>query len=276
MAKKKIPIKMYNEYAPKVVERVYSETKKLGYTPERADDWCWEEEGLRQEAFRLKEAPLFLFGLWVDIWEGEGKYEYIRIQLFAQAEKWIDKFKPSRSPLMVDEGDYILQETDKKYLFANEEWSKFSGFRKLVKFIVEHPYLAWVRDVEMVNFNLEYISEDEAKQHCDDEIKQLELRESCMAEMDEKLKAFIEDYWRPEAGKMVWKGHNDLHQDWVLWCEALDGQEGYPEPPKSYFKAIEKIQKRVEAKWKEKGLDSALLLWPRVQEVPRFVKEIKS
>ena len=111
--------------------------------------------------FHVEEAPGWLFGLWWSSEEnkdaGEGVYYKDRVgfEFFAQYEDEIDKFKPTAS-IWEKDGTYW---PDKEH----NDWDLLDC-AKIVKFIIEHPYLAWYREMYYTNFNYEYIPEDFAKE----------------------------------------------------------------------------------------------------------------
>ena len=80
--------------------------------------------------FNIKQAPKFKFAIWFDYPQNEKQF-YGEWQVFAQVEENIDKFKPSRSPLLVKE-DYHITE-DKQ--FKNLEL--YCNADRLVDFIVK-------------------------------------------------------------------------------------------------------------------------------------------
>lgn len=100
--------------------------------------------------FKIKQAPGWLFGIW---WDNNISEGYNNGELFAQYEENIDKFKPSRSAFCVS-----CIGTTKR--IPNEEETNYSD---MVKFIIKEPYLAFYRDYSGVDYNLCYVSKNEAK-----------------------------------------------------------------------------------------------------------------
>lgn len=108
--------------------------------------------------FRIKEAEGWLAGIW---WSAPSKEQtktyqgpVINCELFCQFEETIDKFKPSYS---IFEKEFVWQlKEDNKNLDAD-----FAA-DKVFRLMLTYPYLAWFRDVHHTNFNIEYISNEEA------------------------------------------------------------------------------------------------------------------
>lgn len=102
--------------------------------------------------FHLKETPGWKYGIWFsDVENAEGP-ERVKAIWFAQFEAEIDKFKPSAS--MVCEPFFV--DLEHKTAFCN-------SIKPSILFIVEHPALAWYRDIHFVDYNEEYVPESAAK-----------------------------------------------------------------------------------------------------------------
>lgn len=143
--------------------------------------------------FHVEEAPGWLFGLW---WasqedktnETEEKVYYrdrIEFDFFAQYEDEIDKFKPTAS-MWAKSGIYWLEKED-------NDWDLLDC-ANIVKFIIEHPYLAWYRDMHYTNFNYEHIPEDFAER---------EYRRYVLKKEEEKRIKMINDQAMIDALKYV-------------------------------------------------------------------------
>ena len=97
----------------------------------------------------LEDCPEWKFGVWIDI-DDDDNYE---VSIFAQPINYIDKFKPSASNVLKQ---WIVYE--EKF----DDWDK-KEVLLLFKYVKEQPYLAWYRDTHYVDYNLQYISPEEAK-----------------------------------------------------------------------------------------------------------------
>lgn len=113
---------------------------------------------------KLKECPDWLFGVWID--DGAdmpGEYcddEAYLLRVFAQPENYIDKFKPTASQIL---GQYYVY---KRGLHKRDELSERNIKRcvQVFEYVKEQPYLAWYRHEHYIDYNLEYISPEKAKE----------------------------------------------------------------------------------------------------------------
>ena len=93
--------------------------------------------------FKVKELPEYTFAIWSmnnvnkDYWSLE--YKEADFVLFAQATKFIDKFKPTRSALKVPVSRCLSKPNDSKYVV--EEWISEANY--LLKFMKERKYEAF-------------------------------------------------------------------------------------------------------------------------------------
>ena len=78
----------------------------------------------------------------------------VYVQWFCQWEEDIDKFKPSRSAISAEEAFNIEKPgaTILKYDILDN-----------MRYIKQHPELAWYRDANLTDYNTEYVSEETAK-----------------------------------------------------------------------------------------------------------------
>ena len=129
--------------------------------------------------FKLKECPDWCFGLWVS-----GKYHdenaYL-IEVFGQPTHYIDKFKPQASHFLEKDG----------FNQSNEIY--WTDILRMLEYIKKNPYLAWYRDVYGVDYNLEYISPEIAKETFErDETERIE-REQVEKIIDQKETEWVEN-----------------------------------------------------------------------------------
>lgn len=99
--------------------------------------------------FRIKECKGWLFGIWWDL-EDENKYEF-----FAQYEESIDKFKPTASTFVKENLEYINKINE---LRREIKWDVLP----IIKFIRNHPYVAWCYDVGYIRDCWDYVTGFEA------------------------------------------------------------------------------------------------------------------
>ena len=114
-----------------------------GYLVE-GDHYIWH--------IKLKQCPDWKFGVWIDPDEDN---EYL-VSIFAQPVHYIDKFKPSASIILYD------WRINKGNIGSEDEWDE-KDVLKVFRYVREQPYLAWYRDAHYVDYNLEYVSPEEAK-----------------------------------------------------------------------------------------------------------------
>lgn len=103
--------------------------------------------------YHVSETPGFLYGMWFSTraWFHESA---VYVQWFCQWEEDIDKFKPSRSAISAEEAFDIEKPgaTILKYDILDN-----------MRYIKQHPELAWYRDANLIDYNTEYVSEETAK-----------------------------------------------------------------------------------------------------------------
>lgn len=100
--------------------------------------------------FYVKETPHWKYGIWLS--EIDTADDVIRAQIFCQFEAEIDKFKPSAS---------MISHTINVHL--KDCSVSCTMFRHEIIYIMEHPALAWYRDVHFVDYNTTYVPESVAK-----------------------------------------------------------------------------------------------------------------
>lgn len=106
--------------------------------------------------FHIKECPGWKFGIWWSV-DGDSKeIEKVNYSFFTQYELFIDKFKPTASCMNAD-GSVRLSscEFDPVDIF----WS----CQKIINYIYSEPELAFCRDICWIDYNLEYMSREDAK-----------------------------------------------------------------------------------------------------------------
>ena len=113
--------------------------------------------------FKLKKYPQWLFGIWLRYMEEKdpGK-DKINVQIFAQIEENIDKFKPTRSEFLSEFDLYKEYKEDEE----SGDIIKLDTFNLKIdeyqldpfKMIWNKPYLAMYIDIYSVDLNEEYTS----------------------------------------------------------------------------------------------------------------------
>lgn len=117
--------------------------------------------------FHVKEAPGWLFGIWWTPVEENKKdeepVEYrkdcIKCEFFAQYEETIDKFKPSASMFEGSFNWYFETPNAKENL-----WRLCFDAARVVKLILQYPYVAFVREIHWSDLNEDYVTPEEAEQ----------------------------------------------------------------------------------------------------------------
>ena len=138
--------------------------------------------------FRLKECPSWLFGVWVtDGNKMDDEYcsdEAYLLDVFAQPEMYIDKFKPTASEIL---GEHQIYKKDLRDFKEFHEWD-LKWWTRVFRYVRDQPYLAWYRHEHYTDYNLEYISPEQAK-------KDFENAEKERLEYEEKQeKQYQEEY----------------------------------------------------------------------------------
>lgn len=146
----------------KASEIIFEDMKKNGYTitgiKYLSGYFIFASGSCSVVHYYVKELPGWKFGIWFSPNPNltEETTHSVLATWFTQYEENIDKFKPSASSIV----EYDM-EAD---LSSNPQ--HISGLWKVyehMEFIHKHPELAWYRDLHMVDFNTEYISEEFAK-----------------------------------------------------------------------------------------------------------------
>jgi len=171
--------------------------------------------------FHVKEAPGWLFGIW---WSAEEAAEStkehptylktnINCEFFAQYEENIDKFKPSASTFV-----------DKIYWSLHEDHSNvwFKGYHisHVVLLILQHPELAFYRDFNSTDLNVEYVSEEKAKSF----YTEWRLKENAIQLMKQENEKAMLDCLKYIYGPVLEKGDafiNDRGEGWSPRYELI-------------------------------------------------------
>ena len=119
----------------------------------------------------LEDCPEWRFGVWIDIDDDN----YV-VSIFAQPINYIDKFKPSASNVLKEWTVYDVKELD--------NWDKKQALA-VFKYVKEQPYLAWYRNMHYVDYNLEYVSPQQAKADYEECEKLRLLEEKIYKKLDE-------------------------------------------------------------------------------------------
>ena len=147
--------------------------------------------------FKLKETPGWKYGIW---WESPKrpyydkllkkyiKPEYIEGVFFAQYEKTIDKFKPAASTIQCNFS--IVPNKD--------EYNDLYEIRKNIAFIMEEPYLAFLRSYDGVDYNHTYISRKQAKKEFDLWLKDSKNQDKWRKKLDNMLIKFVKKLFNEE------------------------------------------------------------------------------
>lgn len=135
--------------------------------------------------FRINDCPGWKFGIW---WNVPDKPEETTIngEFFAQFEDAIDKFKPSRSSLC---------ETIKISIDANRSnvWSA----ARMIRFIIDEPYLAFCRDLYCWNYNYEYHTREEAEEKFRGYVEHSEKEKKYTEILNKKVIDFVKEQIAP-------------------------------------------------------------------------------
>ena len=142
--------KGYAELYKKCAEAFFEELSKDNFTAtdiEYLDGYYIFAYGTNSVVhFHIKECPGWKFAIW---WN-EPDENKITGEFFTQYEKDIDKFKPSRSSYC-----YTISCFDyKESVGGFYDWYSSHA----LKFIKEHPILAWGRDYCGYDYNVEYVN----------------------------------------------------------------------------------------------------------------------
>lgn len=144
--------------------------------------------------FELKECPDWLFGVWIenkgDWSDDDDAKEWYSVSVFAQHKNYINKFKPTASSLLVESELYIPALKDEG--LDEYEAEKLTD---LMRFVREQPYLAWYRDTHLTDFNLKYVSPEEAKKDFEASEKERLATIKAQAEMEEEEMAWMKNYF---------------------------------------------------------------------------------
>ena len=157
---------LYKEAADYILNNLYTdrdEKKRVKLTPKDVDYgdgyFIFATGDNSVITFRVEEIPGFLFGMWLGTRETPGEKKQvcgIEVQFFSQFEDAINKFKPSRSNLLV-KIDFQFKYDDmgvysKEIDYEDIEYDMWDVY-KLLGFMYKYPAYAFVRDYEGVDFN---------------------------------------------------------------------------------------------------------------------------
>ena len=135
----------------------YNEYYKDGYDPHKYIE------------FKIKELPAWKFGIWLGNPEFDSeinKYNrYFKGYFFAQVERFISKFKPTRSPYCVEFYYTPTHTVDYEDGTMEIKGEVSSGYKiqDILKFMLEEPALAFCRDLCNWDYNTEYHTRAEAE-----------------------------------------------------------------------------------------------------------------
>jgi hypothetical protein len=180
--------------------------------------------------FKLKKYPLWKFGIWLDYEKGENKNDIgsdiINVQMFAQVENFIDKFKPSASSFIsnfsfakpmkyIEESGEFIRSDDFSFEVSNYYIDKFN-------LIWTQPSLAIIRDISYEDYNRRYLSPLKAFLL----VKEKFGEEKQISNREEKARKF---YYK-SVEKWIKKNLNNSD---ILSCEIKD--EGNNVHPRYYL-----------------------------------------
>ena len=96
--------------------------------------------------FHIKQCKGWLFG----IRPKKTKENNVKVTFFCQYEQEINKFKPSHSEYICEIEPSSSNDSGWDFMFGEGE------MLKIINFIHKHPIRAWNRDVEGIDYNVEY------------------------------------------------------------------------------------------------------------------------
>lgn len=158
--------------------------------------------------FRVEEIPGWLFGIWLYP-PTEKDPNSIRLDFFSQYEDAIDKFKPSRSQLLVSE-QFPLKHEEVK-VTSNKEgeedktiWKPLKeledldiwdvdDINKLLIYMYKYPELAFMQDYHGYDLNKEYVDRRTAKRRFEKYKRLHILGEQLKQEYETKALNFIKE-----------------------------------------------------------------------------------
>ena len=185
--------------------------------------------------FRIEEIPGWLFGIWLYP-PTEKDPNSIRLDFFSQYEDAIDKFKPSRSQLLVSEQFPLKHEEVKvpsnkegeedktiwkplKELEDLDIWD-VDDINELLIYMYKYPELAFMQDYHGYDLNKEYVDRRTAKRRFEKYKRLHILGEQLKQEYETKVLDFVK-----ERAPMWFDGVepylNDRGEDWSPRYELL-------------------------------------------------------
>ena len=174
--------------------------------------------------FRIEEAPGWLFGIWynIDLREHHdvGVIVDLHCSFFAQYERLIDKFKPSRSTLCVHEKVYNFRGVHKDFEAG------FCDVADLIKFIITEPELAFCRDVHGWDYNYVYHTREEAKEEMNRILGECAKQEQFEDYAQTSVFAFMMNTLKGEDGYVRdWGTNVSPRYEVTLFTEGEEGGE---------------------------------------------------
>lgn len=143
--------------------------------------------------FKIKENPEWLFGIWYSLKEDElcNDLPTITVEMFAQYEEEIDKFKPSASVFQ----NTICTNSRLENLDDYALWD----FARQIRFIIKEPALAYCRDVYHWDYNEEYHTREEAERTMAEDVERKDRRQSFKEYAENALLNYIKNFWKGET-----------------------------------------------------------------------------
>lgn len=148
--------------------------------------------------FRIKECQGWLFGIWWNEIKDDDEHHYILInwpkaiqgRFFAQYESAIDKFKPSTSEI---KSDFYISTQKKNDL---DDYHMIQVCR-MINFIIEEPALAFCRDYNGWDYNLQFHTREEAQEKFDRYQAWYKNKTKKIEEINEKFIRFAKEKFCP-------------------------------------------------------------------------------
>lgn len=147
--------------------------------------------------FHVTECPGWKFGIWwTPVLENEDDPEefpkFVEAEIFAQYERTIDKFKPSAT---------MISETTKVDLsLRGSEYYNNNFFEcyLIIKYIRDEPELAYCRNEFYLDYNIEYLSREDAKKKFKKSIDYLDKCDRVTSQLDKEILDFVVNTVIPE------------------------------------------------------------------------------
>lgn len=162
--------------------------------------------------FKIKECPGWLFGIWwkepecMDRKAGSFK---MTGTFFAQYEKTIDKFKPSASSIKAEVQAEIIKKSKSS---QDKIWhiSDYTDMLNQIRFIIKEPELAFCRDYQVWDYNVQYLDKRRAKKIFEKWMIWYDNKEKYFKICDDKVLDFVKDKILPiyKGAKLIDRGPN--------------------------------------------------------------------